>query len=244
MCLLILLRGFDPEYPLLVASNRDEQRDRKASPPGLWVGERRRVLSPRDRRAGGTWLGVNDRGMFAGLTNARGPQRAEAPSRGALPHLALDHDDAEAGAQAVAETVQQDGAYNPFQLLVHDARSLWRVAHDGEQTAREALRGPAVVVTNEHGPGELTLDLAEPTRAGLTVSQRLDALAPLLLDEGAQSGHPVLKKGDAYGTVSSALLAVPGGGAQGLVLRYAPGPPDEQHYRNYSNLARRLIESE
>src|SRR5688500_17186994 len=97
MCLLIVLLGVDPEFPLLVASNRDERRERRAAPPGLWVGERRRVLSPRDRRAGGTWLGVNDRGMVAGITNVHGAPRLELPTtRGALPHLALDQDDLEA----------------------------------------------------------------------------------------------------------------------------------------------------
>ena len=69
MCLLIVVRGRFAGHPIVVAGNRDERRDRKASPPGLWVGERRRVLSPRDRVAGGTWLGVNDLGAFAGLTN-------------------------------------------------------------------------------------------------------------------------------------------------------------------------------
>ena len=73
MCLLILFRDVDPNFPLLVASNRDEHRERRASPPGLFVGRRHRMLSPRDRRAGGTWMAVSDTGGFAALTNLAGP---------------------------------------------------------------------------------------------------------------------------------------------------------------------------
>jgi len=52
MCLLILIRRPAAEYPLVVASNRDEARNRQTAPPGLYVGERKRMLSPRDRVAG------------------------------------------------------------------------------------------------------------------------------------------------------------------------------------------------
>ncbi|MGA0870627.1 MAG: NRDE family protein, partial [Planctomycetota bacterium] len=56
MCLLITLVGVDPDHPSIVASNRDERRDRPSAPPGLFVGQKRRILSPRDREAGGTWI--------------------------------------------------------------------------------------------------------------------------------------------------------------------------------------------
>src|SRR5688572_16621251 len=120
MCLLIVLQGLDPDFPIFVASNRDEQRERKASPPGLWVGERHRVLSPRDRRAGGTWLGVNDRGMFAGLTNLAGVPAGVLPTtRGTLPHLALDQDDLDSAVAAVAQ-VTAAREHNAFQLVLAD----------------------------------------------------------------------------------------------------------------------------
>src|SRR5687767_5402453 len=93
MCSLLVLLGADPEFPILVGANRDELRTRLASPPGLFVGARRRMLSPRDRRAGGTWMAVNDALWFAGLTNVVGGNRfANAASRGHLPHLALDQE--------------------------------------------------------------------------------------------------------------------------------------------------------
>src|SRR5688572_23652124 len=91
MCLLIVLRGLDRSHPVAVAANRDERRDRRAAPPGLFVGARRTMLSPRDREAGGTWLAVSAAGTFAGITNVAGaPAVPGAPTRGDLPHIALD----------------------------------------------------------------------------------------------------------------------------------------------------------
>ena len=238
MCLLIVLRGLDPAFPLVVASNRDEARDRPSSPPGLWVGERRRVLCPRDRRAGGTWIGVNDRGLFAAITNAAGPVRDAAPSRGTLPLAALDQDDAAAGAAAVASRA---GGCNPFQLLVADAGEMLVVAHRGERTTTTPIAEDQAVLSNEHALGELSLPgIAAARAAGLSVEQRLLALESLLLDEGGPGRHRILKKGGAYGTVSSSLLAVPRDDPRRLVWRYAPGPPDEVEYRSYGNLGRRL----
>lgn len=241
MCSLIVLRGLDAEYPVLVAANRDEVRSRKASPPGLYVGERRRMLCPRDRRAGGTWLGVGDQGMLAGLTNLRdGPTPAGAPTRGRLPLLALDQDDVATAVERVREEVAAR-AYAGFQLVLADAEHLVVLVHAGGRLERVDL-DDVCVVSNEHRPGELWLEGLEAARApGLDVPERLERLRPLLLDRGGEGRHPVLKKGEHYGTVSSSLVAVPAADPTRLVWLYANGPPDEVGYRNYGNLGKRLL---
>ena len=243
MCLLIVIVGADSEYPLLVASNRDEERARPASPPGLWVGERRRVLSPRDKRAGGTWLAVNDAGMFAGLTNIAGaPPLEGARTRGVLPHLALDHDDLNAAAAAVREAVARD-PFGPFRLLLSDGHRTILFLHARGVTQDQEVARQVIVLSNEHGLGEL--DLPGVQRAllpGLTAAERLQRLRPLLLDEGEHGGHRILKKGGDRGTVSSSLIAVHRDDPARLLWDFAPGPPDETAYRHYGNLGRRLRE--
>ena len=241
MCLLIILTGFDDDYPVLVAGNRDEQRARIAAPPGLFVGQRRRMLSPRDRKAGGTWMAVNDAGMFAGLTNlSAGEERAEAPTRGNLPHLALDRDDVDGGVEAVLREVESSH-YNGFQLAISDGRSSAVVLH-GDGDTRVERPGPVAVMGNDHRVGTLKLPAVDAaTGEGLQLEQRLDALRSVLCDPGEVGGHRVLKKGGDYGTVSSSLVAVHREDAAALVWRYAPGPPDETDYRNYGNLGRRLL---
>ena len=243
MCLLIVLAGVDADWPLVVASNRDEARDRPASPPGLYVGARHRILSPRDRRAGGTWIGVNDAGLFAGLTNLGSPLPAPlATTRGDLPHVALDADDLDGAVENVEHRVAA-APHAGFQIVLSDGTGIVVLEHEGGQTVRRDVSGRVAVVGNEHRLGELELpDLPAALEPGLALEERLARLRVVLLDTGERAGHRVLKKGGAYGTVSSSLIAIPRGDLRGLVWRYSAGSPDEAPYRNYGNLSRRLTE--
>ena len=91
MCLLIVLHRVYKEAPLLLAANRDEFLARSADPMRVHRKENPRILGGRDEQAGGTWLAVNDRGLFAGLTNHPSSSRLpDKKSRGELP-LALAH---------------------------------------------------------------------------------------------------------------------------------------------------------
>lgn len=242
MCSLVVLRGFHADHPVVVAANRDERRDRPAAPPGLWRGQRHRVLSPRDREAGGTWLAIDERGRFAGLTNLAGaPPVPGAPSRGHLPHLALDQPDLEAAVATVVAAVRAE-AYAGFQLVLCDGRSTLVVRHRQGDVQVVEWADPVLVVTNDHEPGRAVLrGLPTATARALTLPRRLDALALVLRDRGDQEHHAVCKTGGAYGTVSSSLLAVPAVDPQQLVWRYAAGSPDVTEYRNYGNLGRRLL---
>lgn len=241
MCSLIVLRGLTPEHPLIVGANRDEQTGRKSAPPGIWEGQRRRVLSPRDRVAGGTWLCINDLGHFAGLTNVYGEPAVDgAPSRGHLPHLALDHEDVEQGVAAVLARVQAE-RHAAFQLVVSDSLRTVVIRNAGGRVQSQEWREPVLALTNEHAAGQWApRHLAAALAEGMSIESRLHALATVLRDRGGDGNHAVCKHGDQYATVSSSLLAVPQGDGAELVWRYAAGPPDVISYRNYSNLGERL----
>ncbi len=71
MCTLIVLHRCVPDKPLVVAANRDEFLDRPAEEPALRSSKAGPIVAPLDLEAGGTWVGVNARGVFAGLTNLR-----------------------------------------------------------------------------------------------------------------------------------------------------------------------------
>lgn len=242
MCSLILLLDIDVRYPLLVAGNRDERRDRPSAPPGLFVGERRRMLSPRDKQAGGTWMAVSEHGLFAGLTNLAGtPVPEGATSRGVLPHAVLDEDDLESAGRRLEEMVERE-RFGGFQLVVSDRSRALVFAHDGERLERHEVAGGSIVISNEHRLGELELPLLEyACEDGLSTEERLDRLAKVLLDTGTESAHRVLKQGGSYGTVSSSLIAIDEQ-PRDLIWRFAPGQPDEKPYRDYGNLSRRLVE--
>jgi uncharacterized protein with NRDE domain len=242
MCLLIVLTGADAEFPIVVAANRDEQRNRKSSPPGLFAGERRRILSPRDRAAGGTWLAVNERGLFAGITNvSKAPREDHGTTRGTLPHLALDADDLE-GARAAVEKELAARRYNAFQLVLADAERALVIRQVGGELDVAKSKSP-VVVSNEHRPGELDLPaLAAATAPGVALPDLLSQLTAILQDDGSGGGHRILKKGGDYGTVSSSVIAVPRRDLRGLIWKYATGDRDLSEFQDYGNLGRRLVE--
>ncbi|MEI7431120.1 MAG: NRDE family protein, partial [Betaproteobacteria bacterium] len=85
MCLILLAWQTHPDYPLVVAANRDEFFARPSAAAAFWE-ENPTLLAGRDLEAGGTWLGVTRHQRFAALTNYRegGKQRVDAPSRGRL----------------------------------------------------------------------------------------------------------------------------------------------------------------
>jgi len=87
MCLLAIALGVSTRWPLVIASNRDEFRDRPTRPLSVWTTSGDvTVVSGRDLRAGGTWMGSTTGGRIALLTNVREPDAATAAlSRGDLP---------------------------------------------------------------------------------------------------------------------------------------------------------------
>jgi uncharacterized protein with NRDE domain len=120
MCLALIAWQSHPDYPLVVAANRDEFYTR-ATRPAAWWGQAVSLLAGRDEEAGGTWLGINRRGRFAMLTNVRAPseRNPHAPTRGALVVSALQSGEPIAAwLQGVAARAH---VYNGFNLLVGDA---------------------------------------------------------------------------------------------------------------------------
>ena len=90
MCTLIVLHGCLPEIPLAVGANRDEFYGRPAEGPALRNLEFSAIVAPLDIRAGGTWLGLNEHGLFAAVTNRPMQEQASDPQRRSRGLLVLD----------------------------------------------------------------------------------------------------------------------------------------------------------
>lgn len=123
MCLILVAWQVHPDFPLVVAANRDEFFTRPAATAAWWE-DRPDIFAGRDLEAGGTWLGLSRSGRFAGLTNFRDPgrQRAGTPSRGDLVAGFLDGN--ESTADALARLQREGPRYNGFNLMVSDGQSL------------------------------------------------------------------------------------------------------------------------
>jgi hypothetical protein len=220
MCVLILHHRLVPGYPVVVAANRDEARDRPSEPPLLWAAG---LLAPRDRRAGGTWIGLNRHGLVVGITNrSREPSDPGRPSRGELVVEALTAPAARAAVSRV-ERAAFSSPRNPFNLLVADAREAFLVVGGRAGVNARPLPAGTHVLSNEHELGELDLgDLAPPP----DLAGALERLRALCRDHGS-CGYAVCKHGDRYGTVSSALIAAGDGPGHPDRFAFADGLPCE-----------------
>lgn len=121
MCLIVLGWRVHPEYPLVVAANRDEFYARPSADAARWP-DAPQVIGGLDLEAGGTWLGITENGRFAAVTNVREPNMAKGVcSRGALTRGFL-LSDLSAGDYAG----QIDGKrYSGFNLLLADGEALF-----------------------------------------------------------------------------------------------------------------------
>jgi uncharacterized protein with NRDE domain len=128
MCTLLILRHVHPEWPLILAANRDELLERPTSGPQRLPGSPHILVPGLDQVRGGTWMGVTDSGFFVGLTNQRGSMaQGVAPrSRGEVVLQALHAGNMDA-VERFLDTVDP-AAFNPFNLLYGDAHHL-RVAY-------------------------------------------------------------------------------------------------------------------
>jgi uncharacterized protein with NRDE domain len=123
MCLILFAVDSHPQFPLVVAANRDEFYARPTRPLQPWP-EAPQLLAGKDLNAGGTWLGLTRNGRFAAVTNARDSNVPPQPrSRGAL---TLDFLLSDITPAAYAQQIWQQGShYAGFNLLIGDRSGLY-----------------------------------------------------------------------------------------------------------------------
>ncbi|WP_411879849.1 NRDE family protein [Polaromonas sp. YR568] len=122
MCLVAFAIGASTRRPLVIAANRDEFLERPTLPLARWkTASGQEILSGRDLRAGGTWLGITPGGRVAFLTNVRQATSEAAPrSRGELVTRWLTSDADAAG--FVAGLEENGAAFGGFNLVLGDLR--------------------------------------------------------------------------------------------------------------------------
>ncbi len=240
MCTLLLALDVWPDARLVVAANRDELKARPSAPPTLKVAPTGvNYVAPQDLQAGGTWIGLNEHGVFVAITNRSiggGPSfLGERRSRGAL---VLDALGAREAAEALDTAAAWAGdAHNPFHLAIIDGQSAGLVWSDGTNTQREVLSPGTIHVVTERSYG------AAPSEREAFLARRLPELAAgpepsqddwrALLGWRDPNGHGEETYGGFddmcvdvpafdYGTISSSWARL--GGVPRFA--FADGPPD------------------
>jgi uncharacterized protein with NRDE domain len=250
MCTLILLDRLVPGVPLVVAANRDEYLSRASAPPALVLpGDDAGIplIAPQDLEAGGTWMGVNARGLFVGLTNQPIPRRDPSRrSRGLLVLELLGRADARGAVEHLAS--EPPSRYNPFHLLCANGRETRSASLRAEGLETREL-GPGVHVLTNRDPQEPDSAKARWIREAVgridldaPLDRVLEGLREVLCSHGPAedplSGVCVHAPG--YGTRSSGLFGL---GERRWHFAYSDGAPCQTKYRNYTRLMDELQEA-
>jgi hypothetical protein len=249
MCTLVILRRPDHRWPVLIGANRDEMVDRPWRPPGRHWPDRAEVVAGLDLLAGGSWLGINDWGVAAAVLNRHGSLGPDASlrSRGELVLEALDHADAIAAAEALSHL--DPGSYRTFNLIVADERDAFWLRHAGGgrqielHPLKEGLSMIAAGDVDELGTRRLELALPafrawpppEPDQDDWTGWEQL--LGSTRAPPGEPATAAMRFRTDGYGTVSSAVIALPARDEPGRlpVFRFAAWLPEPTPWQPVSS---------
>ena len=150
MCLILVGWRVHPNFPLVVAANRDEFYARPTALADFWA-DVTDVIAGRDLEAGGTWLGITRGGRFAAVTNVRESGAGKGRhSRGRLTQDFL------AGRQGPEEYLRDldPKDYSGFNLLLGDGDALWYFSNRGT--------GPEVLEPGIYGLSNHLLDSPWP----------------------------------------------------------------------------------
>ncbi len=259
MCLIVFAWRSHPDYPLVLAANRDEFYTRRTR-PAAWWGQAVSVLAGHDEEAGGTWLGITRSGRFAALTNVRAPneRNPHAPSRGTLVLSALQA--SEAPASWLESNAPRMGAYNAFNLLVGDVAAVDHAAAEPRLNYFSNRNGEPVcaLTPGVYGLSNGRLDEPWPKVAravagfACSIASRVDIEALVRLLENRElardaelpsTGVPyeweralsaIQIRANGYGTRSSTILTVRNDGLTTFFERtYDTTGPDRFSDRHY-----------
>jgi len=236
MCLIVVGWRVHPDFPLVVAANRDEFHARPTAVANYWA-DAPEVIGGRDLEAGGTWLGITRNGRFAAVTNVREPNAAKGlHSRGRLTQDFLE------GRHSAAEHVAgiAMGDYSGFNLLVGDGRSLWYCSNRGAKSLELA---PGVYGLSNHlldSPWPKLLTARQGFARALTRLPDREPLFSILADdeivpdtELPDTGIPldwerrlsaIFVRAEGYGTRASTVVVQSSGGGISFEERsFGPG---------------------
>ena len=223
MCLILIALGQHPDFPLIVAANRDEYHERPTRALHFWE-EYPAILAGKDLREGGTWLGVDREGRLAAVTNLRSANHS-APSERSRGQLVKEFLAGKHGVEDYARMVAAErGRYGAFHLVLFARGSLFVCGSYLSEPVRleagihgisngplddpwpRALRGIAgmkQIVTSaavSHTQAYLEfLDSRNPDAASPVVPPALDS-------QSTVPDLPIFVTGERYGTRCSSVI--------------------------------------
>lgn len=246
MCTLVVATRMWRDVPLAIAANRDESLTRASVGLQRSIERGMPVLAPRDLEAGGTWLGINARGVFVAITNRHnGVRNPEARSRGQLVLDALVEPSVEAAVRRI--TAMDPLRHNPFHLVIADRAHAELVCNDGRHQRHEALPPGIHLVTERSFDAAPTrrIDLLEARLREIPTTRPpgVDVWIHLLREhreDAPLEGVCIHASALGYGTRSSSIVALTRELGRSVFL-HADGPPCTTAHEDRSSMVRSLL---
>ena len=240
MCLIVFAYKYHPEFPFILAGNRDEFHRRSTQQLHVW-NETPKILAGRDLEAGGTWLGVNQHGKFAALTNHRDLTniKENAPSRGFIVSEILKSELSTSDHLTAMDS--EFSEYNGFNLIAGTLDELYFTSNHGDPYQKikpglygisnaslntpwpktnSALENFSIALNNDHPDESEIFDLLCDTK------RYPENMLPKtgLSSEMEKAVSSIFILTDEYGTRSSALMMYDKNGKVKFIEKtYLPG---------------------
>jgi uncharacterized protein with NRDE domain len=237
VCLLVVAWQIIPGTPVLIGANRDELLERPTTLMTALRPAGPRILGGRDEQSGGTWLAVNEHGVFAALTNQPLGDAKDATrrSRGELP-LALASQPSATEAASLLLSDYRPADYNGSWLLVGDRSTLFFIDFTGQVEPAAIALAPGIHVLENRPLGAPSPKVARvlellgvlPADADAATTALESALADHLVPQSDVDADgprlvPCCVHLETYGTRSSCIVRI--GDEPEPQIRVADGPP-------------------
>ena len=241
MCLLIAFFKKTPDYPLIIAANREELYSRPSTTPHLVIQEPQ-IWAGMDQKAGGTWLGANQFGLVVGITNRS--TKSLNPSLRSRGLLCLDilKENSAKNADIKLSQITGNTRFNPFNLFYADRNTAYLALYDGELLSQEIEPGIHMVTSSEFDQPILEkmnhvqelIDILP----GQFDDQYLSDLMNLLKNHSSDppTKYSICSHAGEAGTVSSSIIAIHDKFPEYSHFYHTDGPPCRTAFKDYSRL--------
>jgi len=245
-------------FPVVAMHNRYAKLNAEELPPKIISGKHA-VCAPVDVESGGTWIGFNDAGLFAAVTDQHtGEEKPAEKSRGKLLlHLLSSFDNAREAVNHLKAEASE--GYKKGNYLIADRHEAYHLLYDGKIYLWKLKPGPHILTNLTVLPGwrlegetvEIyrrvkvrrgrAAELLKRITGGLSVEEVLKELKVIASDHEGKPGETSIcyhGKGE-WKMTSSTIIALAENPAKSKIL-YAKGNPCVNPFQDYSTLMSRF----
>lgn len=131
MCTLFIYRSKNTDWPVLIASNRDEYLSRTFKAPGYYWNNS--IFAGKDISEGGSWLGINKNGLCAAILNrvSNSLKIKNFKSRGQIIIEILNYSNAASALKYIKSNFKKNTKF--FNLFISDYQDAYWIKYDQDE---------------------------------------------------------------------------------------------------------------